>query len=188
MDNAEIYHMTYIGNLYNILSKGVILSKNMMRNRSVRYQSIAHEDIQDKRDQVAVPLPPEGNLHDYVPFYFTPRTPMMYALHRRNVPSYEGTDEDIVYLKTSVQHVILLGEQYVFTDGHAIMDYVRFFNSPADLNELYWNIINAKYWNDFTDGRCRRQAEFLVFQSLSLCAIEEIGVKTERMKIKVALH
>lgn len=43
---------------------------------------IAHNTIQDRRAQTYVPCLPGGNPHDYVPFYFAPCSPMLYAAHK----------------------------------------------------------------------------------------------------------
>jgi len=64
----------------------------------------------------------------------------------------------------------------MFTDGHAIISYVNHYNRLEDLSKLHWNEIRARYWNDFEDGRCRRQAEFLIKDRFPLELVQEIGV------------
>lgn len=41
------------------------------------FVTIGNPDLIDKRARRAVPLPPGGTLSDYVPFYFTPKSPML---------------------------------------------------------------------------------------------------------------
>ena len=43
------------------------MAKNDLDAHDLNYKCIAHDSIQDKRCNVVVPLPPGGNLHDYVP-------------------------------------------------------------------------------------------------------------------------
>ena len=45
-----------------------------------------------------VPIGPGGAVSDYVLFYFAPRSPMMYAIHRGNVPTYGELGTGIDYL------------------------------------------------------------------------------------------
>ena len=46
---------------------------------------------------------PGGVLHDYTPFYFGYRSPMMLKISSGDVPSYDGTQKEMVYLVTDVQ-------------------------------------------------------------------------------------
>jgi len=73
----------------------------------------------------------------------------------------------------------------MFTDGHGIISYVNHYNQLADLPKLFWNVINAKYWSDFVDGRCKRQAEFMVKEQFPLNLVQEIGVMDEGMRQQV---
>jgi len=44
------------------------------------YRNIGNPDLIDKRSRRVVPIPPGGTLSDYVPFYFTPFSMMMYNI------------------------------------------------------------------------------------------------------------
>ena len=68
-----LYHITDIRNLESILQQGGLLANNLGKEKGIEYQIIAHSNIQDRRLGKTVPLKPNGNLHDYVPFYFAPR-------------------------------------------------------------------------------------------------------------------
>jgi hypothetical protein len=50
--------------------------------------SIAYEGIQQRRSEIEIPIPPYGILHDYIPFYFAPRSPMLYAIHKGMILGY----------------------------------------------------------------------------------------------------
>lgn len=91
----------------------------------------------------------------------------------------------MVYLASDAEAVEQAGLPFVFTDGHAIMRYVLQYNQLAELTNVPWNVIHAKYWNDFPDGRCRRQSEFLVKERFPLELVREIGVKDETVRQKV---
>jgi len=125
-----------------------------------------------------VPVAPYGTLHDYVPFYFAPRSPMLYTINKGNVPGYTGGQKSLVYLVSSIERVN--GKRpWVFTDGHGTMAFTSFYNDLNFLGEIDWNIMNLTYWNDTSDDpdrTRRRQAEFLVFNDFSLNLVQEIGV------------
>ena len=61
------------------------------------YKDIAHQNIQTRRSTTEVPVPPCRMLHDYVPCYFAPRSPMLYAIKNGKVEGYPGTQSDIIY-------------------------------------------------------------------------------------------
>jgi hypothetical protein len=49
-------------------------------NFNPNYRNIGNIDLIDKRSRRLVPVPPDGTLGDYVPFYFTPFSIMMYNI------------------------------------------------------------------------------------------------------------
>lgn len=152
------------------------------------YKNIAHATIQDRRSISPVPCGPGGMLHDYVPFYFAPRSPMLYTISRGNVEGHEDGQQAVVHLVSSVQKVQDAGLDFVFTDGHGIMVLTEFFENLDDLDQVDWEIMNQRYWFDTgedTDRKRRRQAEFLVHTQFPWNSIEEIAVMNEDVKIQV---
>jgi hypothetical protein len=136
-----------------------------------------------------VPCPPGGNLHDYVPFYFAPRSPMLFSIHHGNVEGYEEGQEPVLHLVSSVQSVLDSGVAFVFTDGHAIMDFSGFYNDLERFDQVDWDIMQTRYWADTeedTDRRRRRQAEFLIHERFPVQCIEGIGVINQNIQGQVA--
>ena len=76
--------------------------RNLTTNvvRALRVEA-ADLDIKAARKSVQVPLAPYGCVADYVPFYFAPRSPMLYKLHKGGVPNYTGGQDPLVYLVSS---------------------------------------------------------------------------------------
>lgn len=132
----------------------------------------------DKREHAVIRVSPGGVVADYVPFYFGPKSPMLYAIKQGKVEGYKGQRE-IIYLVASAEDVAARNLAFMFTDGHAIISYVNHYNRLDDLPKLHWNVIEAQYWNNFVDGRCRRQAEFLIKDRFPLELVKAIGVMDE---------
>lgn len=150
--------------------------------------SIAYEGIQQRRAETEVPIHPFGTLHDYVPFYFAPRSPMLYAIHKRKLEGYTGSQQDIIYLITKVQIIETNHIPYIFTDGHAIMALSEFYNQSSDLDKIDRQIMKGTYWNDTEqdgDRKRRRQAEFLVKDFLPLHLLKGIAVKNTETETNV---
>jgi len=83
-----------------------------------------------------------GTLHDYVPFYFAPRSPMLFTISRGNVPTCSN-QEPVVHLVTNIQAVQAAGLPFVFTDGHGIMQLTSFFEDLAQLDHVDWTIMRT---------------------------------------------
>jgi hypothetical protein len=175
-----IYHITSISNLSTLLQCGKLRSKNQLQNSNISYASIAYEHIQERRSTIAVPCGQSGTLHDYVPFYFAARSPMLYAIHKGQVNGYQAQQSDILHLVTTAEAIADASLGFVFSDGHAVMRYTSFYDNLTALQAtIDWDIMKAKYWHDTDedgDRKRRRQAEFLVYESVPWSLIRGIGV------------
>lgn len=175
---TAIYHITHLANLANILRDGGLWCDRVVLERNLAHISIAHQHIKDRRAQRGVPCSEHGTLADYVPFYFAPRSPMLYVINRDGVEGYTERQRPIVHLVSSAEVVQSAGQPFAFTDGHADMDISRFFANLDDLNRIDWEIMQSKYWRDTNedgDRKRRRQAEFLVHQFFPLTLVDKIG-------------
>lgn len=159
-----------------------------MQCETIEFSNIAHSRIQDRRLETPVPCGPGGYLHDYVPFYFAPKSPMLYAIKKGNVEGCSATQADIIYLVSSAQTIKTAGTGFVFTDGHGTMQLSEFYDDLNYLSEIDWNIMKEKYWRDTLedpDRKRRRQAEFLVFSQFSWNYVEKIGVFNRRVQREI---
>jgi hypothetical protein len=95
---TKVYHITDKTNLPTILHHQGLYSKNKAKSLDMNHRNIAYEGIQERRAGITVPITPDGTLHDYVPFYFAPRSPMLYAIKFGRITGYNGCQEDIIYL------------------------------------------------------------------------------------------
>ena len=182
---TPIYHITPIDNLRMILASGGLLAKRMLDKKDTGYTSIAHQSIQDRRASTQVFCGPGGVLHDYVPFYFAPRSPMLFTISRDNVAGFSGGQYSIVHLVSTAQAVQEAGLGFVFSDGHGIMTITDFYDDLSHLDEVDWQIMQTNYWadtDDDSDRKRRRQAEFLIHKRFPAQLIQEIGVINRKIK------
>ncbi len=182
---TAIYHITNVRNLPSIIQREGLCCDNTVTGQNIDHVNIAYGGIKARRAVRPVRISPGGTLADYVPFYFAPRSPMLYAIHKGLIEGYDEGQKTIVYLVSSVEGVSGAGSRFCFTDGHAAMAISRFFNKASDLDRVDWEIIRATYWHDTeedNDRKRRRQAEFLVRKFLPWSMITEIGVMNLEMK------
>ena len=196
---TPVFHITAIDNLASIARAGALFSKTRAGAQGLAPASIAYQHIQGRRALRNIPFTPGGILHDYVPFYFAPRSPMLYTINQGNVPNCAYRQDDIAHLVSSAQQIAGCGRPFVFSDIHAALDYARFFGNLGELNEIEWQIFFEEprldgyciYWqNRHTPAHHARrletrQAEFLVCEHVPLSVLREIGVRTKECETRV---
>jgi len=168
---TPVYHITHVKNLMTILATEGLRSYNGIQSHNLSVSNIAHSHIQDRRAKKSLKYGAGGTLHDYVPFYFAPRSPMLYTINQGNVSDHSEGQTPVVHLAASAQAIRAAGHSFVFTDGHGTMQITQFFDNLADLDKVDWQIMKAKYWKDIdidNDRKRRRQAEFLVHEVFPL--------------------
>lgn len=90
-----IYHITSVDNLPGIIKAGGLLCDRDAKN--IQFVSIAHKRIKERRLKKKVPIGAGGVLADYVPFYFAPRSPMLFTINKGNVEGYARGQQPIVH-------------------------------------------------------------------------------------------
>ncbi|HJT77742.1 MAG TPA: DUF4433 domain-containing protein, partial [Gemmataceae bacterium] len=123
------------------------------------------------------PCRPGTFVGDFVPFYFCPRSVMLYVINKRSAElKYQGGQRGIVHLVSSVERAVASGHPCAFSSGNAGARYVTFSTDIAQITELLdWGCISTEDWRD-PAVKERKQAEFLVHDELPWEAVEEIGV------------
>lgn len=150
--------------------------------------NIAYTDLKAARAATRVPVCRQGTLADYVPFYFAPRSPMLYVIHRGGVAGYAGGQEPVLHLFAKLDDVRKRGLSVTFTEGHAAIPFSRFFEDWRDLDKIDWAVMQDRYWNNTDedgDRKRRRQAEFLVHHFFPWDLIRGIGVRMEDTRLQV---
>ncbi len=183
-----IYHITHGRNLSSILAAGGLQAYSALQQAKVSYVNMAHQSIQQRRANKRVRCGPGGTLHDYVPFYFAPRSPMLYTISQGNVEGYAEGQRPVIHLVSTVEKVRSAGHDYVFTDGHGIIDVTKFFTDPAQMDQIDWDVVGSREWYDTPDKPDRKrkwQAEFLVHRFFPWQLVTEIGVIDARVKARV---
>ena len=80
---------------------------------------------------------------------------------------------------------------YVYTDGHAVMEYSDFFDDLDFLHQysiIDWELMESRYWFDTEedpDRKRRRQAEFLVYHLFPWHLVTDIGVINPTIQAQV---
>lgn len=126
----EFHNIMPLKNIPSVLKHGILSHEQAAR---LPHQSVALQDVQDKRD--GKPVPGGLTLHQYANVYFHARNPMM---SRRRDEAHE-----LCILRISTQ--ILQIEGAVITDQNAASKYVL-FSAPERLQMMDLNYVFARNW------------------------------------------
>lgn len=192
VEERLIFHITHVDNLPAILADGCLWSDAELLKRSNRRTIIGYDTIKKRRlEELVVKCHPQTHVGQYVPFYFCPRSPMLYVIHRRNSElSYKGGQDRIVHLVSRVGVAIKASgsEPWAFSDGNAGARYARFSNNLAEYDEFVdKTAIQATNWSDPAIKE-RKMAEFLVFRSFAWTEVLGVGVISDKIGQEVQRH
>ena len=187
--DRRIYHITPIDNLPSIIAEGCLWSDCQALQRNPDHIVIGYDTIKKRRlEELPVACCPSTFVGQYVPFYFCPRSPMLYVIHRRNSDlQYQSGQDRIVHLVSKVGVAIQssAGRAWAFSDGNAGARYARFCNNLDEIDEYVdWTAVRATSWSDPTVKE-RKQAEFLVYESFPWTAFMGIGVIRQELAREV---
>lgn len=153
------------------------------------FVEIGNTELIQRRRPRAVAIGPRGLLADYVPFYFTPFSIMLYNI----VTGYGGVrrleGRDIVFLVSSMRRVAELGIRYVFTSQHALPDTTEYFDDLECLDQIDWQLLQSRNFRHDPDDpgkKERYQAEALIWRKLPLDAI--LGICCHSSDARMAIE
>ena len=182
-EDNRIFRITHRDNLAWILDNGMHAPSGGKFDDN--HRNIGNVDLIDKRTRRQVPVQPGGTLADYVPFYFTPCSMMMYNIHT----GYNGVDrvpnEEILIFVSSLTKVAEQGRRFVFTDRHAYLRMAEYFTDLSQLDRIDWSLLQSRNFKHDPDdpGKTERyQAEALVWKSVPLEALLGVCCYTEDVR------
>lgn len=184
MNDAAIYHITHVDNLNGIIGAGCVWCDEQRTARDLASTNIGYTHIKQRRMRRPVTVAAGGMLGGYVPFNFCPRSVMLYVISQGH-EDYRGGQRPIVHLVSSIQSVLATGRPWFFTDRHADLGYATQIDSLDRLNEVDWSTMPVRQWGGDQELKEKRQAEFLVHESLPWTAVEAIGVLDEALAAQV---
>lgn len=174
-EDARIFRITHIDNIEWILANGLHCSSSDTLDPN--FKRIGNAELIEKRPTRQVPIDPKGNLGDYIPFYFTSRSPMLLNIKTgwNGIPQVPMPD--IVIMATSLPRLRESAIPFVYADRHAYMVTAQFSSSLEDLDRIDWEILrDSDFQRDPNDpGKFDRyQAEALVHRHLPIDELDEI--------------
>lgn len=183
-ERGLLFRITHIANLPWLLTNGLHCANGTVHDPN--FVAIGNPDLIGKRTRRQVPIAPNGTLADYVPFYFTPKSPMLYNIKTGYNGITKRSNQEIVILVTSCQAMTDHGVSVLFTDRHAYTATAAWTSDPADLATMIdWDILCRHDFarNDsYPDKMERYQAEALAHRHVQRDALLGVGCVSDAVK------
>ncbi len=175
----KIYHIVHVDRLPSIVTAGRLWCDAEVSRRDVSGTGIGVKEIKQRR--LANRLLSHEDLHvgDCVPFYFCPRSIMLFVLHKKNRENltYRGGQKPIVHLEADLRQTVAWADanqqRWVFTLSNAGSYCFEERCSLDALSDIDWTAVRARFWPQCRDAK---QAEFLVERSFPWELVSRIGV------------
>lgn len=184
-----IYHIVHVDRLPRIVADRCLWCDGEIAERHPDLPTIGMQDIKARRlRELTLPSHPGLFVGHCVPFYFCPRSVMLYLLHRGNHVNlrYRGGQGPILHLEADIRTVVKWAEssnlRWAFTLQNAGS---RYFEDRADLarlGDLNWDAIDAHDWQGCKE---EKQAEFLLENHLPWELVSRVGVHSTTMRDRV---
>jgi hypothetical protein len=186
----RIYHIVHLDRLPSIISDGNLWCDAEIVRRASPGTTIGMNSIKQRRLELTLTSRPGLRVGDCVPFYFCPRSIMLYMIHRGNHPelSYRGGQGSIVHLEADLIRSVAWarenGRRWAFTLSNAG---ARYFEDRCDLTQLdqvNWDAVQATWWSGegiASSVKEGKQAEFLMEFSFPWHLVERVGVYSREM-------
>jgi len=185
----KLYHICHVDRLASIIASGGLLSDAAVAQATAPGTVIGMSHIKQRRlNELQLASHPGLFVGQCVPFYFCPRSVMLYLIHRQNADlAYKGGQGPIVHLEADLHATVnwanAQGLRWAFTLSNAGAYY---FEDRADLgclDEVDWDAVQARDWRGYKEGK---QAEFLLERGFPWQLIERIGVLSQPIATQVS--
>jgi hypothetical protein len=188
--HPKIYHIVHIDNLASIVEDECLWPDSAMRERQGG-TVIGMGKIKQRRLGLPVSCHQGTKVGEYVPFYFCPRSIMLYVIYRADHPelAYLGGQQPIVHLEADLHKAVQWADanerRWAFSLSNAGAVYTQFRTGLDRLGEVNWNAVAAANFKA-PDVKEAKQAEFLVQQSFPWHLVEKIGIHSEGYAARVS--
>jgi len=141
IEDLFVFRFIHIENLAVDLKCG-LFAKNYAKSHTGQRKLIANSEIIIRRDETPVKCYPDTVVNDYVPFYFSVRTPMLYNIKTGwGVPQI--SQQDIVYIVCQLNELTTDSFQWCFTNGNAVVIATNFYSDLECLQLVNWKSIQT---------------------------------------------
>ena len=200
----KIYHIVHVDRLSSIIADGNLWCDAEIARRQAASPgmgtTIGLNGIKQRRlTRLTLASHPGLYVGQCVPFYFCPRSVMLYVISRADHSelAYHGGQRPIIHLEADLHQAVdwadRNGRRWALTLSNAGSNHFEDRSNLAQLGEIDWDAVQTNRWagegipSSVKEGK---QAEFLVEQSFPWELVSRIGVRSPQVLDQVgeALH
>lgn len=186
----KIYHILHVDRLASVLAAGGLWCDAEMQRRGGQGTMIGMGSIKQRRLTLPVKCHPNDCVGDYIPFYFCPRSIMLYLIYKANHAdlTYRGGQDAIVHLQADLYATVAWADaqrkRWAFSLSNAGAVYTEFRAQLAQLDQVNWPAVGATDFRS-SDVKEGKQAEFLLHSFFPWGLIEHIGVRSPTVEQQI---
>ena len=186
--NPKIYHIVHVDRLPSIVKDGFLWCDAEISRSGRPGTTIGMGGIKERCLALNLSSHPDLHVGDCVPFYFCPRSVMLFLIHKSNHPelSYRGGQPPIVHLEADLRQTVAWaeehGQRWALTCSNASAFYFEDYCDLTELEKVDWEAIQARTWRQHQEGK---QAEFLIERQFPWEMISCIGVQSQETLTRV---
>ncbi len=191
----KIYHIVHVDRLPSIVADDNLWSDAEIVQRNPPGTTIGMNSIKHRRlHELDLTSRPGLRVGACVPFYFCPRSIMLFLIYRANHPelTYRGGQDRIIHLEADLTVSVAWAEKnglkWAFTLSNAGAYYFDDYCDLGQLNNIDWDAVQANRWSGTGISRSvqeGKQAEFLIEQSFPWNLVSRIGVRSQQVYDRV---
>lgn len=183
-EQPKIYHILHVDRLGSVVEDGFLWSDAQILRRQTGGTIIGMGRIKERRlNELSLRSHPDLRIGQCTPFYFCPRSVMLYLIHCKNEElAYKGGQRQIIHLEADLHMALDWATQdnkrWAFTLSNAGANYFEDYSSVEKLSKINWDAVQARQWSgNGVPGSVKegKQAEFLVEQGFPWHLFERIG-------------
>ena len=196
LTDIKVYHILHIDRLESVLSDGYLYCDALITNRQINGTTIGMSQIKERRLNKLLSSFENLTVGQCVPFYFCPRSVMLYVINCRNNPDlpYSLGQDNILHLEFELSKILEWAEnnklKACYTTSNAGSFYFNDYSNFDKIIELLdWDAINAIHWaGPGVDRQVKenKQAEFLIESKVPVDLITTIGVYNLKNQTEVS--
>jgi hypothetical protein len=179
---TDIFHFTHITNIANIIDDDGLLSDSECARQNRVARRSGNAEIKQRRlaMRVVKGIGMGGVVGDYVPFYYAPRSPMLFNIKCGSVPGVDADQDPLVYCVARAED--FKPPVFVITDGNASSELSSQHGDLSALTtQIDWPLMSSRIWKDTEedgDRKRRRSAEFLVHRFVPWSHVHGLVTRT----------
>ncbi len=192
----KIYHIVHVDRVASIFTDGYLWCDAEILRRAPPGTTIGMNGIKQRRlNKLTLTSHPGLYVGDCVPFYFCPRSIMLYLIYQANhiELDYRGGQGPIVHMEADLHASVAWAQQnnqrWAFTLSNAGANYFEDRCDLAQLNEINWEAVQTNRWSGngiASSVKEGKQAEFLMEHNFPWHLVERIGVCSRGVYQQVA--